>query len=217
MADIVRGTAQQTRRLTAVDHRVPDGPVRGLACLSWVYKEILEWRLIRVAFLLLLAVATAFGLVQTTTLNIDAAPAAHVLLWVGCALLCWPPWHALLASVLYLMRARPPREIATAAGLATLFFTLPCTAIVYGVSAWVRGHFPSALAVYAEVAIPACLLSGLVLYIACQRVKERYAHLAVAPAPAWPSSANWTRWWSPSTPTPTRRPARPTPAATTAR
>ena len=44
---------------------MPDGPVRGLACPSWVYKEVLEWRLIRIAFLLLLAVATAFGLVQT--------------------------------------------------------------------------------------------------------------------------------------------------------
>ncbi|MYE10182.1 MAG: LytTR family transcriptional regulator [Gammaproteobacteria bacterium] len=168
---------------------MPDGPVRGLDCLSWVYKEVLEWSLIRIALLLLVAFATAFGLVQATSFNLDAAPLAHVLLWVGCALLCWPLWHAVLAGVLYLMRLRPPREIALAAGLATAFVTLPSTAVVYSVSAWVRGHYPGALAVYAEVAIPALLLSGLFLYIACQRVKERYAHLAVAPA-AIPGDTN---------------------------
>ena len=146
-----------------------------------MYKEVLEWRLIRVAFLLLVAFAAAFGLVQTTTLNIDA-PVTHVLLWVGCALLCWPLWHAVLAGVLYLMRLRPPLEIALAAVLATVFATLPCTAIVYSVSGWVRGQYPGALAVYAEVATLAFLLSGLLHYIACQRVKERYAHLAMAPA-----------------------------------
>ena len=176
-----------------MDHRIPDGPVRGLACLSWVYKEALEWGLIRTAFLLLVALATAFGLIQTTTFNLDAAPLAHVLLWVVCALLCWPVWHALLAGVLYLARLRPPRQIALAACLATVFFTLPCTAIVYGVSGWVRGHHPSALAVYAEVAIPAFLLSGLLLYIACQRVKERYAHLAMAPAATTGEAAGRTR------------------------
>ena len=161
---------------------MPDGPVRGLACVSWVYREVLEWTLIRIAFLLVLAFATAFALIQATTLNLDAAPVSHVLLWVGCALLCWPLWHALLAGVLYLMRLRPPREIALGAGLATLFVTLPSTAIVYSASGWVRGQFPGALAVYAEVAIPTFLLSGLLLYIACQRVKERYAHLAVTTA-----------------------------------
>ena len=131
---------------------MPDGPVRGLACFSWVYKEVLEWRLVRIAFLLLVAFATGFGLVQATTLNLDAAPAAHVLLWVGCALLCWPLWHALLAGVLYLMRLRPPLEIALAAGLVTVFATLPSTAVVYSVSGRLRGCFPGALDVYAEVA-----------------------------------------------------------------
>lgn len=172
---------------------MPDGPVRGFACLCWVYREVLEWSLIRVAFLLLVAFATAFGLVQTTTFNLDAAPVAHVLLWVGCALLCWPLWHALLAGVLYLTRFRPPPEIALAAGLATVFATLPSTAVVYSVSGWVRGHFPGALAVYAEVATLAFLLSGLLLYIACQRVKERYAHLSMAPAATTGEAAGKTR------------------------
>ncbi len=143
---------------------MPDSPVRGLDSLSWVYREVLEWSLTRIAFLLLVAFATAFGLVQATTFNLDAAPLGHVLLWVGCALLCWPLWHAVLAGVLYLMRLRPPREVALAAGLATVFVTLPSTAVVHSVSAWVRGHYPGALAVYAEVAVPALLLSGLFLY-----------------------------------------------------
>ena len=181
MADIVQRLAPRTGCLTVVDHRTPDGPVRGLACLSWVYKEVLEWSLIRIAVLLLVGFAAAFGLVQTTTLDLDA-PVAHVLLWVGCALLCWPLWHAVLAGVLYLVRLRPPLQIALAAGLASVFATLPCAAVVYSVSGWVRGQYPGALAVYAEVATLAFLLSGLLHYIACQRVKERYAHLAMAPA-----------------------------------
>ena len=172
---------------------MPDGPVRGLACLSWVYKEVLEWGLIRTALLLLVAFAAAFGLVQTTTFNLEAAPVAHVLLWVGCALLCWPLWHALLAGVLYLTRRRPPLEIALAAVLTTLFVTLPCTAVVYSVSGWVRGHYPGALAVYAEVATLGFLLSGLFHYIACQRVKERYAHLAMAPAATTGETVGRTR------------------------
>lgn len=162
---------------------MPDGPVRGLSCLSWAYKEVLEWGLIRIAFVLLVAFAAGLGLVQTTTLNLDGAPVTHVLLWVGCALLCWPLWHALLAGVLYLMRLRPPLEIALAAGLATVFATLLSAVVVYSVSGWVRGHYPGALAVYAEVATLAFLLSGLLHYVACQRVKERYAYLAMATAP----------------------------------
>ena len=168
-----------------MDQRTPDGPVRKLATLPWVYKEVLEWRLIRIAFLLLLALVTGFGLVQTTTFNRDTDPVVHMLLWVGCGLLCWPLCHAFLAGVLYLTRLRPPRQIAVVAGLATVFCTLLCTAIVCGVSGWVRGQYPRPLAVYAEVTIPAFLLFGLLFYIAGQRVKERYAHLA-APPPALP-------------------------------
>ena len=153
-------------------------PARGLALLRLAHREMLEWSLIQASF------CTAAGLALVTAAAAPLGLGAQLglperLAYASiCSLLCWPPGHAVTAALLYLMRSRPPIQIALGAVAGVLFLSLASTAIGYGVYGWLSSQGaklmpPERLLV--SFAILALGVSALVHYVACQRARTRVA------------------------------------------
>ena len=107
----------------------PPGGVHGFASLQWAHKVALEGGVVVGSLIVVLLLAVAFSLAGRV--EHGDLLSHRVLLWITCAVVCWPICHALGAVILYLLRSRPPAVIASAAACGTLFFTLFCTAVAY--------------------------------------------------------------------------------------
>ena len=161
----------------------PDGPVRGLACLRWAYREALEPSQLAVSLWMLVGLVLVLTAVEPIGIEVRLGPLQRLAFWSICCALCWPVCHALSAAILYLMRDRRPVVILLAAATGAAYFTVPCVAVAYTVYGLFRppGADAAGLAeIYLNVAVLALACCGLVHYVLCQRVKLRYARAGAA-------------------------------------
>lgn len=152
--------------------------VRLLGSMPHAHREALGGPLIAFAFAIVCIAVAILTFVGPGRAEDGLDPLARLALVGSCAVLCWPMWHALSAAVLYLMRSQPPLWIALASGAATVFMTMPCTAVAYTAYglflplAVVDAMLPE-LYVSALVTLLSC--SFLIHYVACQLVLVRVA------------------------------------------
>ncbi len=153
-----------------------DIPVRGLACLQWAYREVLEWGLLAESLCMLGGLVIVLAFVGPMGVEDHLGPLERLAFWSVCGALCWPLCHALSAAILYLMRSCPPVAIMLAATAGAVFFTLPCAAVTHTVYGLFRPQDPAVglLDIYLNVAVLALACSALVHYVTVLRVRLRY-------------------------------------------
>lgn len=156
------------------DREAPGG-VRGFASLRWAHKAALEGGFVAASLTVVLVLTVVFALVG----RVEQGGLSHrVLLWMTCAVVCWPVCHALAAVILYVSRARPPAVIALAAAGGTLFFTFFCTAVAYtayGLFYPARAGAVPILAMYVNVTLLTVVASALLHFVVCQIASLRHA------------------------------------------
>ena len=166
-----------------MDDREPPGAVRGFASLQWAHKSALEGGVVAASLIVVLVLTAAFALVGRVE---QGDLSQRVLLWIACAIVCWPPCHALAAVILYLLRSRPPVVIALAAGGGTFFFTLFCTAVAYmayGLAYPGRAGQIPILPIYVNVTLLAVVASAIMHFVVCQVASTRHALPKEGPGP----------------------------------
>lgn len=156
--------------------RLPLGAVRGLASLRLAHKVALEGRVVLASLSSLLVLTVALAIAG----RVGQADLSHrVLLWITCAVVCWPLCHALGAVILYLTRSLPPSRIALAATCGTFFFTLLCTAVAYTAHGLFYPANPgqvAVLSVYVNVTLVAVIASAIMHFVVCQMALTRQPH-----------------------------------------
>ena len=161
--------------LLETDNREPPGTARGSASLQWAHKVALEGRVVSASLIVALVLASAFAVVGRS----EQGDLSHrVLLSIACAVVCWPPCHALAAVIPYLLRSRPPGLIALAAACGTFFFTLFCAAVAYmayGLFYPDRVGAVPILPIYVNVTLVTVVASAVMHLVVCQVASTRHA------------------------------------------
>ena len=151
-----------------MDDREPPAGVRGFATLRWAHEAALDGRIVAGSLVVVLVLTVAFALAG----RVEQGGLSHrVLLWITCAVVCWPVCHALAAAILYLSRSRPPALIAWAAACGTFFLTLFCTAVAYtayGLFYPAREGPVPILAIYVNVTLLTVVASAVMHFAVCQ-------------------------------------------------
>ena len=150
----------------------PPGSAHGFASLQWAHKAALEGGVVAGSLIVVLVLAVAFALVGRVEYG---GLSQRVLLWISCAVVCWPICHALGAVILYLLRSRPPAVIAWAAACGTFFFTLFCTAVAYTAYGLFYPARPvPILAMYVNVTLLTVVASAVLHFVVCQIAAVRH-------------------------------------------
>ena len=158
-----------------------DRPVYGFACLQRAYVEALDTSVIGVSAASVGVTIVVFAVLGPMGME-DNLGTMRRLAFVGlCGIVCWPLCHSLSAAILFLMRKRPPFQIVVACAAGVWFMAVPCTAVAYTIN----GLFDPVTAIrdelseiYWNVLVMFLACSGVVHYVACQRVELRQAVLA---------------------------------------
>ena len=156
-----------------MDDREPAAGVRGLASLQWAYKAALRGGVVATSLGVVLVLAVVFALVGRVE---QGDLFRRVLLWITCAVVCWPVCHAVAAVILYLLRAQRPAVIALGAAGGTLFFTWFCTAVAYtayGLFYPARAASVPILAMYVNVTLLTAVASAVLHFVVCQIASRR--------------------------------------------
>ncbi|MDE0348813.1 MAG: LytTR family DNA-binding domain-containing protein [Gammaproteobacteria bacterium] len=164
-----------------MDDREPPGDVRGLASLQWAHRAALEGGVVVASLIVVLVLAVAFALAGRVE---QGGLSLRVLLWITCAVVCWPVCHAVAAVILYLTRSLPPVAIAVVAACGTFFFTLFCTAVgytAYGMFYPARAEAVPLLAMYVNVTLLTVVASAFLHFVVCQMASRRAAPEEGAP------------------------------------
>ena len=163
-----------------------DNSIRGFRCLQYAYREVLEGRLIGLSFTTVCVAVFVFTVVGPWGVE-DGLSLLQCFALVGsCCAICWPLCHALSASILYLVRSRPPRLIVVACAAGAIFMALPCTAVtytIYGMVHPIDALNVSVARIFLHVVVLLLACSSLVHYVACQLVLLRYARAAGQDSP----------------------------------
>ena len=152
--------------------------VSTLSCLQYAYTEALDGHLIATSFGVASVGAVVFAILGPMGMEENLGVVQRFVLVGLCCALCWPLCHGLSASILYLMRKRPPLQIALACAVGALFMAIPFsfTAVaIYGLfdpSVAIRDSLSE---VYLNVAVLLFACSAPIYYVACHRAKLREA------------------------------------------
>ena len=113
-------------RPKAAENRIP-----GIWYLRHAYREMLEWRLIRVSLSVLGAGVLTLTVVSPMGIEESLGPLQRLAFVALCGVCCWPLCHALSAAILYVARSRPPLQILLACLSGALFMAVPLSAVVF--------------------------------------------------------------------------------------
>ena len=156
-------------RPKAAENRIP-----GIWYLRHAYREMLEWRLIRVSLCVLGAGVLTLTVVSPMGIEESLGPLQRLAFVALCGVCCWPLCHALSAAILYVARSRPPLQILLACLSGALFMAVPLSAVVFTVYGLFQPRHAANLRlpeVYLNTAVLALACGSIVHYVACQRVK----------------------------------------------
>ena len=161
-----------------------EDPKPGLWRLRHAWREMLEWRLIRVSLGVLGASVLILSVVGPVGIGDALNPLQRIAFAALCCVFCWPLCHVLSAAILYVARSRPPVQILLACTAGELFMAVPCTAVVfafYGLFQSYDGTHYSLVEIYLTSAVLIVACRSVVHYVACQLVAVRHADQSAEP------------------------------------
>ena len=110
---------------------IANDQVRAFSSLQYAYREMFDGRLVAMSLSVLVASVLTFGILGPPGFEDGFGALQRLVFVASCGAICWPLAHALSAAILFLMRSRPPAQIALANTLGALFVTIPCSAVSY--------------------------------------------------------------------------------------
>ena len=180
--------------------------VHAFSSLQYAYREMFDRRLIAVSLSVLVTAVLTFSILGPLGFEDGFGPLRRLAFVASCGALCWPLAHALSAAILFVMRSRPPAQIALANTLGALFVAMPCSAVCYTLFGLFQLQDPvhvSLLDIYRNVVVLVVACTCLVQYVACQRARLRRATEA---DPASSRNDGETREGPPTKPQPAAAP-----------
>ena len=145
--------------------------------LQFAHREMLDLGLIRVELGIIAGVVVLLAIVGPLGTDDGLSLLSRLAYWASCAVICWPFCHAQHAVTLYLVRSLAAYQIALAATIGALLMAVSCSAVGITIDRLFHPerpplNFPDVFVMTAVVLV-SCV--ALIDYLACQRVKLRFA------------------------------------------
>ena len=160
------------------------------SCLPRAHKEMVQLPVIAVSVSTVVGATLVYSVTGAMGIDDTLGPAQRVFLGGLCAVLCWPLFHSMVATILYLARRLQPYQILTIWAASILFLAIPCAAVGYAIIGLFGLSDVPFLKIYLNFGVGLAACSTVLLYMACLRAKLRHtAETAFPDAHAVPAGS----------------------------
>ena len=144
------------------------------SCLPRAHKEMLQLPVIAVSVSTVVGATLIYSVTGAMGIDDTLVPAQRVFLGGLCAVMCWPLFHSMNATILYLARRLQPYQILTIWTASILFLAIPCAALGYAIIGLFGLSDVPLLKIYLNFGVGLAACSTVLLYMACLRAKLRH-------------------------------------------
>ncbi len=160
------------------------------SCLPRAHKEMLQLPVIAVSVSTVVGATLIYSATGAMGIDDTLVPAQRVILGGLSAVMCWPLFHSMIATILYLARRLQPYQILTIWAASILFLAIPCAAVGYAIIGLFGLNDVPLLKIYLNFGVGLAACSTVLLYMACLRAKLRHtAESAFSEAHAVPEGS----------------------------
>ena len=142
------------------------------------YREMLEPSMMGLSVAMASALVVLFTVLGPLGTQDTLGPIPRVLYWGLCGVLCVPICYSQGVVALYVVRNRPPLQVALAFAATGMFMAAPCTAITFTTYRLFHSGYPVDVGLGEIYRVDATVLlgaSGLFFYLLRQRAKRSVA------------------------------------------
>ena len=144
------------------------------SCLPRAHKEMLQLPVIAVSVSTVVGATLIYSVTGAMGIDDTLVPAQRVFLGGLCAVMCWPLFHSMNATILYLARRLQPYQILTIWAASFLLLAIPCAAVGYAIIGLFGLNDVPLLKIFLNFGVGLAACSTVLVYMACLRAKLRH-------------------------------------------